>query len=180
MINTSTKRCSKCGNQIEAGRDSCPYCGISDKQISGRQGTGYEWKSNTEIYGYPLVHIAFGKDADGRRRVAKGVIAIGQFGIGLITVAQVGIGFLFGFGQVMIGLTAISQVAITALFGVGQLASGYVAIGQLALGYYALCQVGFAWHLWMPGHADPQAVYFFNQLWAEITRVLPFLKDLFR
>jgi hypothetical protein len=178
----SKKYCSKCGNQIVPGRNACPYCGTIGPalQISTGGGIGFEWRSKAEFYGYPLVHIAFGKDANGKRRIAKGVIAIGQFAIGMISIAQVGIGFLFGFGQVMIGLTAISQVAITLLFGIGQLATGYVAIGQLVLGYYGLCQIGFARYLWMPDHADAQAVHFFNQLWHEVTKVLPFLKEIFR
>ncbi len=173
------KNCPRCGNQFESSRNTCPYCGRPESRIAAKDGSGFEWRSNAEFYGYPLVHIAFGQDANGKRRVAKGVIAIGQFGIGLITFAQVGIGFLFGFGQLMIGLTAISQVAITLLFGIGQLATGYVAIGQIVFGYYGLCQVGLAQYLWSPQHADPKAVYFFKNLLNEIYRILPFLKQIF-
>jgi hypothetical protein len=125
-----------------------------------------------EILGYPLIHVAFGKDARGRRRVAKGVIAIGQFAIGLISVAQVGVGLLFGFGQVMFGLTAVGQVAITALFGAGQLATGYVAIGQLAAGAYVLAQLGFGHHIWTPEICDPAAEEFFRQLWEQAKSLL--------
>jgi hypothetical protein len=118
--------------------------------------------------GYPFIHVAFGRDRQGRRRVAKGVIAIGQFGIGLITVAQVGVGILFGFGQVMFGLTAVAQVAITALFAVGQVAVGYAAIGQIAVGVYALAQFGVAEYLWSVDQRDPAAVEFFQNLWEQI------------
>lgn len=127
-------------------------------------GIGFEWRTQAEYYGYPLVCVAFGRNGRGGMRVAKGWIAVGQFAFGLITFAQVGVGILFGFGQVLVGLTAVSQVAITLLFGVGQLATGYVAIGQLALGYYVLCQVGLGWHVWRQGYQDPQAVEFFARL----------------
>lgn len=127
-------------------------------------GIGFEWRTQAEYYGYPLVCVALGRNGRGGMRVAKGWIAVGQFAFGLITFAQVGVGILFGFGQVMVGLTAVSQVAVTLLFGIGQLATGYVAIGQMALGYYVLCQVGLGWHVWRQGFQDPAAVDFFTRL----------------
>lgn len=142
----------------------CPHCGASYPASEEWSGTGIDWKSSTTCYGYPLVHIAFGRDAQGRLRVAKGVIAIGQFAIGAITIAQFGIGILFGFGQFIFGLTAVAQFAVTAIFGVGQFAVGYFAIGQFALGYYALAQMGFAKYLWSASRKDPEAVEFFRQL----------------
>ena len=131
-------------------------------------GHGFEWRTAAELYGYPLVCVAAGRNGKGGMRVAKGWIAIGQFAIGLIAFAQVGVGVLFGFGQVMIGITAISQVAITLLFGVGQIATGYVAIGQLAVGYYAMCQVGLARFIWTPEGRDPQAYEFFLGFWQQV------------
>ncbi len=128
-------------------------------------GHGFEWRTDSEWYGYPLVCVAAGRDEHGRLRVAKGWLAVGQFAIGLVTFAQVGIGLLFGFGQCIFGITAVAQAAIALLFGAGQLATGYVAIGQLAVGYYVIAQMGLGWHVWMPKHADPAAVEFFRQLW---------------
>lgn len=157
-------RCRECQREISTEARSCPYCGVPFPARKGPAGRGFEWKSKQTVYGYPLVHIAFGRDAQNRWRVAKGVIAIGQFAIGLVTFAQFGIGVLFGFGQFMIGLTAVAQVAIAGLFGLGQFATGYIAIGQLALGYYALCQVGFAKHLWTQAAKDPVAAEFFRRL----------------
>jgi hypothetical protein len=137
-------------------------------QMELPSGTGFEWKSQRTVYGWPLVHVAFGREASGKFRVAKGVIAIGQFGIGLFTIAQIGVGFLFGFGQVMVGLTAIAQVAVTVLFGFGQFASGVAAVGQVVLAYYGLGQVGLAAHLWSIGTKDPEAARFFTALAAKI------------
>ena len=116
------------------------------------------------FYGYPLVHIAFGRDAHGKLRVARGVIAIGQFAIGLITIAQFGIGLLFGFGQFILGLTALAQFAVAALFGLGQIATGYIAVGQVVLAYYGLAQAGFAKYIWSSARKDPEAAEFFRQL----------------
>ncbi len=155
-------QCKKCGREVSDEMQFCPYCGVASPAI--RMGTGFEWKSKISFYGYPLIHIAIGRDENGKIRVAKGIIAIGQFGIGLITIAQVGIGLLFGFGQFMLGLVTIAQFSAGIIFGIGQFATGYVAIGQIALGWYTLCQLGFAKYLWTPKIKDPEAVRFFMQL----------------
>jgi hypothetical protein len=157
-------RCPECKGEISTAAERCPYCGSSLPAEGRSKGPGFEWRSSKTFYGYPLIHIAFGRDAERRLRIAKGVIAIGQFGVGLITFAQFGIGILFGFGQFVLGITAVGQIAISLLFGVGQVATGYVAIGQLALGFYALCQVGFAKYLWTPQIRDVEAVDFFYRL----------------
>ena len=127
-------------------------------------GTGYEWRSQATFLGVPWVHVTWGRDAQGRRRVAKGVVAIGQFAIGVVTVAQFGVGLLFGFGQFVAGLAAIGQFAAGMLFGLGQFASGEVAAGQLGIGIWVLAQVGFGTHVWSTGRMDAEAVEYFQQL----------------
>jgi hypothetical protein len=165
-------QCRECQKEISTEANYCPHCWAPFPAKKKWQGRGFEWKSKQTFYGYPLVHIAFGRDAQNRIRVAKGVIAIGQFGIGLITFAQAGIGVLFGFGQFILGLTGLAQFAITGLFGIGQFATGYVAIGQFALGYYVLAQLGFAEHLWSSGVQDPEAVEFFRQMLQSVKDIL--------
>ena len=160
--------CRKCRNPVSEAAKACPNCGAPHPGLAALPQTGFEWKSGQTFYGWPLIHIAFGRGADGKFRVAKGVIAIGQFGIGLFTVAQVGVGFCFGFGQVMVGLTAIAQVAVTVLLGIGQFASGYAAVGQIVLAYYGLGQAGLAAHLWSTASKDPEAARFFASLAAKI------------
>jgi hypothetical protein len=157
-------QCRECQKDISTEANNCPYCGAPFPAKKKWQGRGFEWKSKQTFYGYPLLHVAFGRDAQNRIRVARGVIAIGQFGIGLITFAQFGIGILFGFGQFILGLTGLAQFAITGLFGIGQFATGYIAVGQFALGYYALAQLGFAEYIWSGGVKDPEAVEFFQQM----------------
>ncbi len=156
--------CRVCTQMVSVEAEFCPHCGAKKPANHLYNGTGIDYKSDIELFGYPLIHIAFGKDREGHLRVAKGIIAIGQFGIGLITFAQFGIGILFGFGQLIIGLTAIAQVAITLLFGVGQVATGYIAVGQIVVGYYGLAQTGLAKYIWTAKYKDLEAVMFFNRL----------------
>ncbi len=152
--------CPECKTSLSDKAKSCPQCGHPM-----RIWRSFEYKSQIELSGWPLVHIAFGRDKKtGKLLVAKGVIAIGQFAIGLITIAQFGVGFLFGFGQFVGGIIAIGQGAIGIYFGAGQLATGMTAIGQLALGNYALCQAGFAKYLWSMSIENPQAVEYFQNL----------------
>ncbi len=122
-------RCRECQHEVSTTALACPHCGAPDPSRKAWRGWGIEWKSKTAICGYPLVHVAFGRDAEGRLRVAKGFIAIGQFAIGVVTIAQFGVGMLFGFGQFIIGLNAVAQFAFAAVVGLGQFATGYLAIG---------------------------------------------------
>ncbi len=164
--------CRVCKNPVSTEAVTCPHCGAPKPYDYLYDGTGIDYKSGIELFGYPLVHIAFGKDRKGHRRVAKGIIAIGQFGIGLITFAQFGVGILFGFGQLIIGITAIAQVAITLLFGIGQVATGYIAIGQIVVAYYGLAQAGIAQYIWTAKYKDNEAVIFFTQLLNYIKGIL--------
>ena len=156
--------CRECKKEISTDAPSCPHCGAPFPSRKDWRGWGFEWKSQQTLWGYPLVHVAFGRDAGGRLRVAKGIIAIGQFAVGLIAFGQIGIGLLFGFGQVMFGFTALAQFAIAAYFGIGQIATGYIAIGQVVFAYYGLAQGGFAEYLWSVKRRDPEAVELFKQL----------------
>ncbi|MEJ5331107.1 MAG: zinc ribbon domain-containing protein [Desulfobaccales bacterium] len=169
--------CRECGREISTEAISCPHCGapVSPRaaRLFWRWPWGFEWRTQWEVAGWPLVHVALGRNEAGRLRVAKGIVAIGQFGVGLITVAQFGVGLIFGLGQFILGLTALAQVAVSVLAAVGQVAVGYVAVGQVAVGYFALAQVGWAQHLWSVGHRDPAAVAFFTGLWEALKARLP-------
>jgi len=164
--------CRVCKQEVSTEALTCPHCGAPKPANYLYNGTGIDYRSSIELFGYPLIHIATGKDREGHLRVAKGIIAIGQFGIGLITFAQFGVGILFGFGQFIIGITAIAQVAITLLFGIGQVATGYIAIGQIVVGYYGLAQAGLAKYIWTAKYKDIDAVQFFNRLYEYIIKIL--------
>jgi hypothetical protein len=160
--------CRECGAEVSDQALVCPRCGAPQAPAPTYPGFGFEWKSSRSYRGYPLVHIAFGRDSRGKWRVAKGVIAIGQFALGLITVAQFGVGLLFGFGQFIIGGAVLAQFAGGLALGVGQIATGYVAIGQVVLGYYGLGQTGLAKFLWSMSKKDGEGVRFFLSWWEAI------------
>lgn len=105
---------------------------------------GFERRSETTLFGLPLVHSVGGKDPfTGKRRVACGVVAIGQFaiggvalcqaGAGLVVVSQFAAGLLFGVGQFIVAPAAIAQFAATVLGSLGQFAVGFATIGQFAV-----------------------------------------------
>ncbi|MFH1507926.1 MAG: hypothetical protein ABIG46_05840 [Candidatus Omnitrophota bacterium] len=107
----------------------------------------------------------------GRLLVAKGIIAIGQFAIGMVTIAQFGIGALFGFGQFIAGMYAVGQFVLGIYFGLGQFATGTIAIGQFVFGEYVYAQAGYGKYVWFIKSKDPQAIEYFRHLW-QATRCL--------
>jgi len=153
-------KCPECNADISDKAVSCPGCGhpmqaMADLTRMAKLACwGYEWKSKIEISGWPLIHVAVGRNKKtGKLLVAKGIIAIGQFAIGVITIAQFGIGILFGLGQFITGVLAI-----------GQFVFGGTVIGQFAIGYYVLAQVGFGQYIWSVKLKDPQAIEYFRHL----------------
>ncbi|MDD4899509.1 MAG: hypothetical protein PHT31_01845 [Candidatus Omnitrophica bacterium] len=105
--------------------------------------SGYAWRSKTEVFGWPLVHIAIGRDREtGKFLVAKGIIAIGQFAIGIVAIGQFAVGLIFGLAQFAVGMFAVAQIAVGFVFGIGQFATGIIAIGQFVIGNYVFCQTG--------------------------------------
>jgi hypothetical protein len=86
---------------------------------------GYEYRSESELFGLPLIHITRGRDPHtGRRRVSKGIIAIGEAAIGLIAVGG------FALGGIAIGGLGIGLLAV------GGLALGVIALGAVSFGLY--------------------------------------------
>ncbi|HLD48369.1 MAG TPA: zinc ribbon domain-containing protein [Desulfobaccales bacterium] len=164
--------CRECGAEVSDQARTCLRCGAPQPANLSWSGTGFEWKSARTYGGYPLVHIAFGRDRRGKLRVAKGVIAIGQFALGLVTVAQFGVGLLFGFGQFLIGGFVLAQFAGALVAGVGQIATGYAAIGQVVLAYYGLGQIGAGEFLWTMTRRDAEAVQFFLSWWSYLKQLI--------
>jgi ribosomal protein L37E len=143
-------RCEECGAEVSDEAMSCPKCGYPMRGSARlpfwlRTGIwGYEWKSETTILGWPLVHIAFGWNMKtGQLMMAKGIIAIGQFAFGLFTLAQFGVGLLIGVGQFIAGTFVVGQFALGILFAFGQFAVGHYAMGQFAAGRYVRALVKY-------------------------------------
>jgi hypothetical protein len=93
----------------------------------------YEFRSRTELFGLPLIHIVHGIDpAIGRFRVACGIIAIGDVAIGGIAVGGISFGLL-SLGGISIGLFTLGAIALGAWAAGGVAVGAVAAIGAIAV-----------------------------------------------
>ncbi len=115
------KPCRECQRQVSDQAPACPNCGAPFPAKEKWDGWGFEYKSQTTLLGFPLVHISFKYRPNRVPVPARGVIAIGQFACGLITISQFGI-----------GLVSISQFTI-AVYALAQLAFAYSLIAQIGI-----------------------------------------------
>ncbi|MCL5278984.1 MAG: zinc ribbon domain-containing protein [Planctomycetes bacterium] len=152
--------CPECGREVSDQALACPHCGYP---IGG--GGGYEYRSERQIFGLPLVHIVSGNRMDpatGRPRVAKGIIAIGPIAVGGLALGGSAFGVV-SFGGAALGLIAIGGVAIGALLALGGMAIGLVALGGGAIGYYALGGWTLGAHALGGNAQDPNTIEFFRR-----------------
>jgi hypothetical protein len=137
---TETSRiraCRCCRKEVSVEAMACPHCGAPYPARQAWRGWGYEYKSEKRIFGMPLVHVAFGRDEQGKLRVAKGVIAIGQFAKGGIAIGQFALGAVFALGQFALAPIALGQFAL-GILSAGQFGIGIVGgLGMFATGIWA-------------------------------------------
>ena len=103
--------CRECGQKVSEQAFSCPQCGAPYPARAQWDGWGFEYQSPASFMGWPLLHVSFKYRANRMPVPAKGIIAIGQFGIGVVTISQFGIG-LFSLAQFTIAGYAIAQFAV--------------------------------------------------------------------
>jgi predicted Ser/Thr protein kinase len=125
------------------------------REMVGRM-IGYDYRSKTTLFGWPLLHIAHGADpATGKRRVARGIIALGERAYGVIAcgglaaggVAIGGLGFgIFSFSGLSFGVLAMGGFAFALLCAYGGVAIAPFAWGGVALGYLAVGGAAFGVH----------------------------------
>ncbi|HEV7402029.1 MAG TPA: hypothetical protein VGO11_03850 [Chthoniobacteraceae bacterium] len=138
--------CRLCRAEVLATDLTCPHCGAPRPARAEFSGEGYEWRTAATWLGAPLIHVAFGMDAEGRPRVARGVIAIGQRARGGVAIGLIATGFV-AIGLVAVGLFSIGLVAIAALGALGVNAIAPWAVGVVALGYWAGGLAPLGWHI---------------------------------
>ena len=120
IIRSKMKPCRECQHNVSEQAMSCPNCGAPYPAKDKWDGWGFEYKSPANVAGIPLLHISFKYSHNRRPVVAKGIIAIGQFGFGLINISQFGI-----------GLISVSQFTVAG-----------VALAQFAIAYSLIAQIG--------------------------------------
>ena len=140
----------------------------------------YEYRSKAALFGLPWLHVAIGVNpATGRKRTAKGIIAMGNAPRGVIAFGDVAVGVvacgIFGYGLISIsvvavGVVALGSVAVGLLLAMGGAAAAPIAIGGAAIGYYANGALAWGKHAISPGAYDPLAEGFFNPLAARFAR----------
>jgi hypothetical protein len=144
------KKCPFCAETIEDNVTKCPFCGESldggPRIIQGAGYAGYEYKTKARWFGLPLIHIAAGIDPEtGRKRIAKGIIAIGNVAKGVIAIGGIAVGGItiggislgvLAFGGISFGIVALGILLAFAVF----LAAGILAISP----FYAIGVLAFA------------------------------------
>ncbi len=145
---------------------------------------GFEYRSKAALFGLPLLHVAYGFDpATGKKRVARGVVAIGTIARGFLALGGMATG-IFAFGGISFGLVAaglagfglisFGVMALGLLFSYGGLAGAPVAIGGAAFGYYAHGGVALGTHVLSHAKNDQITEDFFKRfaqnplLWAAL------------
>jgi hypothetical protein len=162
--------CPECGKPVSDQAFACPHCG---KALAASRMFGYEYRSERTLFGVPLLHIATGRDPlTGRRRVARGIIAIGDIAVGVVAIAGMSFGGI-AVGGCSVGLVSLGGLAIglaLALGGgaigtvaLGGGAIGLIAMGGGAIGYYAMGGGAWGVHVLSAEFQDPQALDFFRQ-----------------
>ena len=132
----------------------------------------FEYRSEWRLFGAPVVHVALDvMEEGGRRRPARGWIAVGDSARGLVAIGPSAVGGL-AFGGVSAGLVPVGFLAV-GVFPIGALALGLgaaygllavapVGMGCLAAGYFGVGAFVLALHPLTQGISDPQAARFFG------------------
>ena len=115
------KPCRECQHDVSEQAMACPNCGAPFPSRDKWDGWGFEYKSETTFLGWPLRHISFKYRPNRVPVPAKGIISIGQFGIGVLNISQFGVGVI-----------SVSQFTI-AVYAIAQFGIAYSLLAQIGL-----------------------------------------------
>lgn len=147
-----------------------------------------EYRSETEIFGVPLIHIVRNNYAAGcgnRKMIAKGVIAIGPVAVGIFAIGGLAFGLL-SFAGVGIGLLgAFAGISVGGLASLGGISISYfLALGGLSVAHdFAIGGLAVAKHVAIGGQAIAYIAGFEESspvlsAWSKYAFHLPEQKDL--
>jgi hypothetical protein len=180
--------CTACGYVLKGAIKSatCPECGRPLVEVMGRKGAivlrGKRYRSKLQLFGLPVVDVAFGPGEGNLRGRAKGIIAAGDIATGVLAVGGfargvvtfggiclgvmsfggLSVGVLSAAGGMAIGLgAAVGGVAASAGLAMGGMAVGALAQGGNAMGWFS--RGGMAMGLSPAGNGSPESVAAFDR-----------------
>lgn len=163
------KTCPYCAEQIQDDAVKCRYCGeFLDEQLRAQRRPAwgyrgmywsYEHRSEDELWGLPLLHIARGINPEtGLPRVAKGIVAIGDFAVGLVAIGGFAVGGL-AIGGIALGILTLAGIALGVAAVGGVALAIYLAVGGVAVSLvFALGAVGVGDHVISATRSDPDVL----------------------
>lgn len=147
--------CRQCRQEVSGDPVTCPHCGAPRPARAEWRGEGFEYKSARSFGAWPLVHVAFGIDRDGRIRTARGVIAIGQRAVGGVAIGILSLGIV-SLGVVCGGVISLGVVAVALALACGVNAIAPVAFGVVAFGFVAGGLHPLGWKILFPPAGVPR------------------------
>ena len=115
------KPCRDCQREISEQAMACPHCGAPFPAREKWDGWGFEYKTKTELFGLPLLHVSFKYRPNRMPVPARGVFAVGQFACGVFVLSQFGI-----------GVVSVSQFTLAG-FALAQFAAAYALVAQIGI-----------------------------------------------
>ncbi|MEM8875801.1 MAG: zinc ribbon domain-containing protein [Planctomycetota bacterium] len=136
------ENCPACGTPLQNNAAFCHRCGTATgvpREVlyeREKEPTGYEWRTRTQIFGVPLIHVCSNvKDEEGKTKIAKGIIASGDIAVGVFASGGLALGVLTAGGMSAGLLGAFGVIAVGGGFAFGGIAvAGGVAFGGIAIG----------------------------------------------